>query len=116
LHTHLGYSDFYGGLAARSLGIPTVATLHTMADPEGLRQRTQERLMAFGRRHCAQRVIAVSDALRATYLARGWDTDARVVTVRNGILGDLHPGSGSRVRAELGLPGDGQRAQVGQGP
>ena len=106
LHTHLGYSDVYGGLAARSLGIPAVATLHTMADPDGLRERTQYRLMALARRHCAQRVIAVSDALRANYLARGWDTAERVVTVRNGILGEAQPGSRSRVRAELGLSED----------
>lgn len=106
LHTHLGYSDFYGGLAARSLGIPAVATLHTMAEPEGLRAKTQERLMAFGRRHCAARVIAVSDALRAVYLARGWDTADRVVTVRNGIVGEVRTGSGSEVRAELGIPTD----------
>src|SRR4051812_5121805 len=30
LHTHLGYADLMGGIAARSLGIPSVATIHVM--------------------------------------------------------------------------------------
>ena len=30
LHTHLGYSDVLGGFAARSLGFPTVSTLHAI--------------------------------------------------------------------------------------
>lgn len=106
VHTHLGHSDVYGGLAARSLGIPAVATLHTMAEPEGLRERTKERLMGLARRHCAQRVIAVSDALRGAYLARRWDTADRVVTVRNGILGEVRSGAGARVRSELGISED----------
>lgn len=106
LHTHLGHSDVYGGLAARSLGIPAVATLHTMAEPQGPRERTRERLMGLARRHCAQRVIAVSDAARDAYLARRWDAPGRVVTVRNGILGDVRPGAGGRVRSELGVPDD----------
>lgn len=106
LHSHLGYSDVYGGLAARSLGIPAVATLHTMAEPPGPREHVKERLMGLARRHCAQRVIAVSDALRDAYLARRWDTPERVVTVRNGILGDIRPGAGTRVRAELGVSDD----------
>lgn len=62
--------------------------------------------MGLARRHCAQRVIAVSDALRDAYLARRWDTPERVVTVRNGILGDIRPGAGKRVRSELGVSDD----------
>ena len=106
LHTHLGHSDVYGGLAARSLEIPAVATLHTMAEPRGLKERAKERLMGLARRHCDARVIAVSDAARDAYLARGWDTPSRVVTVRNGIIGEVRPGAGEKVRSGLGVSGD----------
>ena len=30
VHTHLAYADLVGGLAARSLGIPAVSTVHVM--------------------------------------------------------------------------------------
>ena len=33
VHTHLGYADLLGGPAARSLGIPTVTTIHSHAPP-----------------------------------------------------------------------------------
>jgi glycosyltransferase involved in cell wall biosynthesis len=103
LHTHLGYSDFYGGLAARSLGIPAVSTLHTMEDASGLREWTKEWLMAWARRRSAYRVIAVSDALRRHYLATGRDSETRVVAVHNGIVGDAEPGAGARIRSALGI-------------
>jgi glycosyltransferase involved in cell wall biosynthesis len=106
LHTHLGYSDFLGGLAARSLGVPTVATLHVMEWERSLRENTKGRLMALARRRCAARVIAVSEAARRRYLETGWDHPERVVTVHNGIAGERRPGAGPAIRAELGLGPD----------
>ena len=103
VHTHLGYADLLGGLAARSLGIGSVATLHTIESGGSLRDRTKGRLMALARRHCAARVIAVSEAQRRHYLATGWDRPERVVTVRNGIVGREAPGAGRQVRDELGI-------------
>jgi glycosyltransferase involved in cell wall biosynthesis len=106
LHTHLGYSDFLGGVAARSLGVPTVATLHVMEWERSLRENTKSRLMALARRHCAARVIAVSEAARRHYLETGWDLPERVVTVHNGIAGAPRRGDGPRIRAGLGLGAD----------
>ncbi|MEO7197426.1 MAG: glycosyltransferase family 4 protein [Solirubrobacterales bacterium] len=106
LHTHLGYSDFYGALASMTLHVPVVSTLHTIVDPGGPREWAKERLMAAARRRGAGRVIAVSDALRQSYIARGWDTPERVVTVHNGIVGGTRPDSGTRIRAELGIAPD----------
>ncbi|MFL5892915.1 MAG: glycosyltransferase family 4 protein [Solirubrobacterales bacterium] len=104
LHTHLGYSDVLGGLAARSLGIPAVSTLHAVTWSTGaVRNRIKDRLQAAVRRRCASRVIAVCDAARRRYLALRWDLPERVVTVHNGIVDAARPGSGRRVRAELGL-------------
>jgi glycosyltransferase involved in cell wall biosynthesis len=106
LHTHLGYADYLGCLAARTLGLAAVSTLHADYWDGGVRDRTRFRLMALARRTGARRVLAVSDAARRTYLAAGWDKPERVVTVRNGIAGRAEPGSGASVRSELGLAPD----------
>ncbi len=103
LHTHLGYPDFLGGLAARRLGIPAVSTLHTMATGGSIRERTRSRLMELARRRCASKVIAVSEAQRGHYVANSWDRSDHVVTVRNGIVDRARPGIGATIRAELGI-------------
>jgi len=109
LHTHLGYADMLGGLAARSLGIPTVSTLHIMEWPHGVRQPrpyAKERLMSLVRRRCARLVVAVSEAARRAYLETGWDVPEHVVTVHNGIVAVNRPGAGRAVRERLGLAAD----------
>jgi glycosyltransferase involved in cell wall biosynthesis len=106
LHTHLGYSDFLGGLAARSLGIPAVATIHVMHWENSLREGTKARLIAVARRRCHAKVLAVSEAARRHYLDKGWDRPDHLITVRNGIVGKPQPGARERVRAEFGLADD----------
>jgi glycosyltransferase involved in cell wall biosynthesis len=109
LHTHLGYADMFGGIAARRLRIPTVSTIHIMewmSDPRDPRNYARERLMSFVRRHRTRAVVAVSDAARDAYLATGWDRPEHVVTVRNGIVAEPDAGAGPRIRAELGLGTD----------
>jgi glycosyltransferase involved in cell wall biosynthesis len=107
LHTHLGYSDFLGGIAARSLGIPAVSTVHVMEWDRDVRSRVRLRLIALARLACCQRVITVSDAARASYLAAWPARRDRVVTVHNGIAAHPRPGAGRAIRAELGIaPGD----------
>jgi glycosyltransferase involved in cell wall biosynthesis len=103
LHTHLGYSDLLGGLAARSLGVPNVSTIHVMEWGGSPRGKAKERLMFLARRHCATKVITVSEAARRRYLETGWDRADHVVTVHNGIRARLEPGSGMRLRRELGI-------------
>ncbi len=106
VHTHLGYADMLGGLAARSLGIPAVSTLHIMEwqrDRRHVRAYAKERLMALTRRRCSSTVIAVSDAARRAYLDTGWDSPERVVTVHNGIAAEPREGAGGAIRAELGI-------------
>ena len=105
VHTHLGNADLLAGLSAVSLGIPFFSTLHVMAFEASGRDAVKARLMAAARRR-ARRVIAVSDAARAAYLATGWDRPEHVVTVRNGIAGDVRPGAGAAVREQLGLGPD----------
>jgi len=103
LHTHLGYADVLGGLAARSLGVPAVSTIHGADWVRAPRDRIKERLMASARRRCARKVIAVSDAERRRYLELGRDRPEHVVTVNNGIVDGARPGSGEAIRAELGI-------------
>jgi glycosyltransferase involved in cell wall biosynthesis len=102
VHTHLGSADFLGGPAARSLGLPSVATIHSHAPPSSGRDRAKRRLMTAARSASAARVIAVSESARGAYLAAGAAPE-RVVVVHNGILGRAEPGAGARVRSELGL-------------
>lgn len=103
LHTHLGYADLLGGLAARSLELPCVSTVHVMEWGSSTRGKIKDRLMFLARRHCAARVIAVSEAARLRYLETGWDRADHVVTVHNGIRAEVVPGSGARLRRELGI-------------
>lgn len=106
VHTHLNYADLAGGLAARSLGIPAVATIHVMAWDRSPRELVKEGLSSLVRRTCARRVICVSDVARDAFLRARWDTPRRVATVHNGVLGRARPGSGRSVRRELGLAED----------
>jgi glycosyltransferase involved in cell wall biosynthesis len=104
VHTHLKYADVIGGLAARSLGLPVVSTLHEAAWRGPPAEHARQRIAALVRRHCADRVVAVSDAARASYLATGWDRPDRVAVVRNGIPSRRAGRSRAEVREQFGLP------------
>lgn len=106
VHTHLGGSDVLGPVAARSLGIPAISTVHAMAWAGGLRARAKAELAARTRRHAAACIIAVSDSARHAYLARGWAPADHVVTIRNGLDLVVAPGEGAIVRRELGFAPD----------
>ena len=103
VHTHLTYPDIAGGLAARSLGLPAVSTIHSDHFGTGVRERAKDGLAGRVRRHCARRVIAVSAQARRTYLDTGWDTALRVVTVRNGVSARPRQGAGAAIRQQLGI-------------
>jgi glycosyltransferase involved in cell wall biosynthesis len=103
LHTHLGNADFMGGVAARSLGIPMVSTVHVMEWEPGLRNRIKGWLMDQARRRWAETVITVSDPARDALLGAGFGRPEQVITVHNGVDAHSHPGAGKRVRQELGL-------------
>ena len=110
VHTHLTLADIVGTVAARSLGLPAVSTIHLVArqpiSDTDVRTAARTRLAAFARRHAAVRVISVSDAAREAYLATGWDSPQRVLTVHNGVARATRPPDGASVRAELGIAPD----------
>jgi len=106
VHTHLAYSDALGGIAARSLGLPTVSTIHVMHIDPGWRESAREQLIRRVRRRCAARTVFVSDAAREAFLARTGTPPERAVTVHNGVVAEPKPGAGRDVRAELGIAPD----------
>jgi glycosyltransferase involved in cell wall biosynthesis len=104
LDVHFGYPDgFAGVLLGRWLRLPVVLTLRGKEERQA---RTDVRNgLAFAVRS-ANRLITVSEALRAVAIALGADP-ARATVIGNGI--DLHkfvPVPQAQARAELGLPAD----------
>jgi glycosyltransferase involved in cell wall biosynthesis len=107
VHTHLENSDLLGGIAARSLKVPAVSTIHSLEwQRDAVPYRVKTRLAAGVRRRCTARVLTVSDSARRRYLEAGWDVPERVRTLRNGIRGRAEPGAGRAVRDSLGLHPD----------
>jgi glycosyltransferase involved in cell wall biosynthesis len=106
VHTHLATSDFLGCLAARSLGIPSVTTIHADWWPDGPADQLRNWLVFRSRRHCADAVVAVSKSARNAYLARSGDRPDHVTVVHNGVADRPSRGTGARVRGELGLRHD----------
>jgi glycosyltransferase involved in cell wall biosynthesis len=101
VHTHLGTSDLLGCLAARSLRISAISTIHTT----GWHQRRDIAMRKIVSR-CADRVIAVSESARQEYLRLRLGPPAQVVTIHNGIDVTPVPGAGIEVRRELGIGPD----------
>lgn len=101
VHTHLGTSDLLGGIAARSLGVPAISTVHT-----SLWRRRRDVLQRRLAPTCPARVIAVSESARQTYLSHGLGKPQQVVTIHNGIALTPAPGAGAAVRRELGIAPD----------
>jgi glycosyltransferase involved in cell wall biosynthesis len=110
LHTHLPTADVLGAVAARSLGIPSVSTIHligrAVTDPPGCRTAIKEWLTAMVRKHGDARIIAVSDAARCAYLDRYRERPDRVVTIHNGIAPPRPTRSRDEMRAELRIAPD----------
>jgi len=106
VHTQLEFAHVLGILAARRLGLPTVATLHTLDEPPPRsRLALHFRLMAWALRR-ARRVMAVSEITRRHYLQRARLRPERVATVYNGIdpTGfQQGPEERAAVRAVLGV-------------
>lgn len=101
VHTHLGTSDLLGSIAARSLGIPAISTIHTTHWGHG-RELPVRRLVSA----TVDRVIAVSDSAREEYLRAGLARPDKVVTIHNGIDVEPAPGAGAQVRRDLGIAAD----------
>jgi glycosyltransferase involved in cell wall biosynthesis len=106
LHTHLADVDLLGSVAARTLGIPTVATLHVSRWGGRPRDWLLDRLASVALHTCANRIVAVSQATRDAYLIWSGERPERVVVIPNGVGGRPAPAAGPEVRRELGVEAD----------
>jgi glycosyltransferase involved in cell wall biosynthesis len=106
VHTHLITADVLGLAAARSLGIPAITTIHADWWPSGRADRLRTWLAGASRRRCADTIIAVSESAKAAYVATGHDVAEHITVVRNGVVDRARPGTGARVRSQLGLEPD----------
>jgi glycosyltransferase involved in cell wall biosynthesis len=97
VHTHLGESDLLGCVAARSLRIPAVSTIHTVEWNNDVKTRFKRGTV----KRSANRIIAVSEVARRVYASRGWSRDGQLVVIRNGVDVSPLPGAGLGVRDEL---------------
>lgn len=94
VHTNQTIDFVLAGLAARRCGVPLVASIHWLAEPPadagGAPRRfgrIEERIRATFERRLATRIIAVSEAVRATHVAALGDAFAldRVTVIHPGI-------------------------------
>lgn len=110
LHLQLEFSVILGSLAARLTGIPAVATLHTLDNPQERRAYWRYRLSLFALKHWCSRVLAVSESTRAHHLRDGGLPPEHILTLYNGIdlsaYGEHPPAFRLKKRRELGLNPD----------
>jgi glycosyltransferase involved in cell wall biosynthesis len=106
VHTHLADVDLLGSVAARTLGIPAVATLHVSRWGDRPREWLLDRLASVALHTCASRIVAVSEASRDAYLTWSGERPERVVVIPNGVGGRPAPAAGPVVRRQLGLGAD----------
>lgn len=110
LHSQDQYTNILAGyLRLRGPRLPTVMTRHVLAEPaESLAGRVRARLVLLSVRLAADRLIAVSDAVRRRMLRDARLPAERVAVVRNGIDQSVHGTAPDRsvLRRELALAPD----------
>lgn len=89
VHTHLGLSNTWGVLAARTARRPVVATVHNIRDEDQRFGRVKSRLQGVALRWGATRVIACGPNVRTYVGAAMHVLPHRIVDIPNGI--DLMP-------------------------
>jgi glycosyltransferase involved in cell wall biosynthesis len=102
VHAHLVGATVYSSLAALGTRIPVLGTIHGQAD---LPASDKLALLRYGvLRAGATHVVAVSEALRRTFVARSRFPGIRTSVVYNGIDANLfRPGRDGTLRQELGI-------------
>jgi glycosyltransferase involved in cell wall biosynthesis len=87
VHTHLVHADLYGGLAAKLRGTTLVSTKHN-DDPfrRGAFRHVERRLLRL-----ADRIVAITDALRAFTVEQVGADPAKVQTIHYGLDGPPAP-------------------------
>jgi glycosyltransferase involved in cell wall biosynthesis len=86
VHSQDQDTNIYNALSRRLLGIPSVMTRHVMFEPfTNLKTRLRAQLVLIAARYGADRVIAVSEAVRQQFARQARLPLERIETVYNGI-------------------------------
>lgn len=105
IHSHLVGASVYASLAALGTPVPVVGTIHGHADLPVFDRLARLRygVLRLGASH----VVAVSEALRRTFVARSHFPGVRTSVIYNGIdLDSFTPGRDQSFRRELGIGAD----------
>lgn len=109
IHTQLEFANVFGNIAAAILGIPSVATLHTLGAPQKGTEYWRSQIEWASLRYFCTRVISVSESASRHHIKYGNIPPKKMVTLYNGIeLENFDPKHkhGSDIRASLGIPND----------
>jgi len=110
LHAQLEFATVFGGVAAKWLGIPAVATLHTLPlQKKNLKLRLHDSLENFFLRNFFNPVISVSEETRIAYKHFAKIRDGKSCVIYNGIdLNLFTPNQQNRasILRKFGIPPD----------
>lgn len=109
VHSQDQDTHVYAALARRLLGIPVVMTRHVMVEPaDTFKEALRARLVLWAARFGADRVVAVSEAVRQQFAGQARLPLDRIITIYNGIRMEQFDTRAQRAakRAELGWDPD----------
>jgi len=109
VHSQDQDTNIYNALSRRLLGVPSVMTRHVMFEPfTNLKTRLRAQLVLIAARYGADRVIAVSEAVRQQFARQARLPLERIETVYNGIQLEKFATRARRaqIRAALGWAQD----------
>lgn len=113
LHTQDQDTHMYGALARRRLKMPVVMTRHVMFEPaDSLKTRVRARLVLMAAHYGADRVIAVSEAVRQRFAKQARIPLAKIETIYNGIDVERFDTRAKRAAKRTELGWDAQRPIV----
>lgn len=107
IHTQLEFANVFGNIAAAMLGIPSVATLHTLGAPQKGTEYWRSRIEWASLKYFCTRIISVSESAREHHIKHGNIAAKKMVTIYNGIdLTNFHPNGGTEkaTRKSLNIP------------
>lgn len=107
IHTQLEFANVFGNIAAAMLGIPSVATLHTLGAPQKGTEYWRSRIEWASLKYFCTRIISVSESAREHHIKHGNIAAKKIVTIYNGIdLTNFHPGRATEKasRKSLNIP------------
>ena len=110
VHTQLEFADSLGSFASKLLRLPSVCTIHTMPSQDmNVKSKFHREIETQSLRFFCDRVIAVSEEARLSYIKTSSGSPQKVTTIYNGIDLTNYTNVDSyqerlKVRKELGIP------------